>query len=129
MRNWVTQLRKGLVEYYILLFLARGESYGYQIVQALKQYDEMAVNESTIYPVLARLKADGYLAARTVPPTDGPSRTYLSLSSSGKERLAAMHRYWDNVSHSVLSQRSLIAEGGHPDDEGSDQVQHPSLPG
>ena len=34
--GWITQLRKGLLEYCVLTVLARGESYGYEIVQALK---------------------------------------------------------------------------------------------
>ena len=33
--GWITQLRKGVLEYCVLLELRRGESYGYEIVQAL----------------------------------------------------------------------------------------------
>ena len=33
--GWITQLRKGVLEYCVLLALRRGESYGYELVQAL----------------------------------------------------------------------------------------------
>jgi DNA-binding PadR family transcriptional regulator len=32
--GWITQLRKALLEYCVLLVLRRGESCGYEIVQA-----------------------------------------------------------------------------------------------
>jgi len=43
----------------VLTVLSRGESHGYEIVQALRQVEALAVSESTVYPILARLRADG----------------------------------------------------------------------
>ena len=54
--GWITQLRKGLLEYCVLLVLRRGENYGYEIVQALKRMEDLAVSETTVYPILARLR-------------------------------------------------------------------------
>lgn len=92
--SWITQLRKGLMEYCVLLVLRRGESYGYEIVQALKEKDALAVSESTIYPVLARLKAERILKVRDVPSPSGPPRRYFSLTAMGKVRFAEMDTYW-----------------------------------
>jgi DNA-binding PadR family transcriptional regulator len=36
MKVWITQLRKGLLEFLTLNILEQGESYGYEIVQKLK---------------------------------------------------------------------------------------------
>ena len=92
--SWITQLRKGLMEYCVLLVLRRGESYGYEIVQALKEMDALAVSESTIYPILARLKAEKMLKVRDVPSSAGPPRRYFSLTALGKVRFAEMDTYW-----------------------------------
>ena len=97
MRTWVTQLRKGLVELSLLNVLRGGESYGYQIVQRLRAMDELAVTESTIYPVLTRLRADGYLRVRTVSSPSGPSRRYFSLTQLGRRRVEAMNAYWRDL--------------------------------
>ena len=92
--TWITQLRKGLLEYCVLTVLSRGASYGYEIVQALKEIEELAVSESTVYPILARLRDEEYLKVRDVPSDSGPPRRYFSLTPHGKVRLAEMNAYW-----------------------------------
>jgi len=92
--GWITQLRKGLLEYCVLTVLRRGESYGYEIVQALKQIEELAVSESTVYPILNRLRDEKYLKVRDVPSDAGPPRRYFALTALGKVRLVEMNAYW-----------------------------------
>ena len=92
--GWITQLRKGLLEYCVLLVLRQGENYGYEIVQALQRIEDLAVSESTVYPILARLRAEGFLKSRDVPSDAGPPRRYFSLTPRGKVRLAEMSAYW-----------------------------------
>lgn len=92
--GWITQLRKGVLEYCVLLVLRRGESYGYEIVQALKRIEDLSVSESTVYPILGRLRAEGCLKSRDVPSAAGPPRRYFSLTPQGKVRLAEMNAYW-----------------------------------
>ena len=43
MNGWITQLRKGLLDFCILNVLKHGESYGYEIVQELKKIEELSV--------------------------------------------------------------------------------------
>ncbi len=92
--GWITQLRKGLLEYCVLLVLRRGESYGYEIVQALKRIPDLAVSESTVYPILGRLREEGHLRARDVRSESGPPRRYFELTPRGQVRLAEMNGYW-----------------------------------
>ena len=94
MKGWITQLRKGLVELAMLNVLADGESYGYEIVQRLKAVEELAVTESTAYPVLTRLRKDGYLKVRSAPSPGGPPRRYFSLTALGRSRRRQMNDYW-----------------------------------
>ena len=92
--GWITQLRKGLLEYCVLTVLSRGESYGYEIVQALKEIEELTVSESTVYPILSRLRDEKFLKVRDVPSDAGPPRRYFALTAMGKVRLAEMNAYW-----------------------------------
>ena len=55
MSQWETQLRKGLVELAVLATIARGETYGYRIVEQLQKLEGLQFTESTVYPVLMRL--------------------------------------------------------------------------
>ncbi len=59
MSQWQTQLRKGLVELAVLATIGRGETYGYQIVEQLQKLEGLQFTESTVYPVLTRLRASG----------------------------------------------------------------------
>ncbi|MCO5044898.1 MAG: helix-turn-helix transcriptional regulator [Verrucomicrobia bacterium] len=99
--SWTTQWRKGLLEYCLLLVLSRGESYGYEIVQALQQVEALAVSESTVYPILTRLRASKLLKVRDVPSDAGPPRRYYALTALGRIRLAEMQAYWKLLSESV----------------------------
>ncbi|MBW7909356.1 MAG: helix-turn-helix transcriptional regulator [Kiritimatiellae bacterium] len=99
--SWTTQWRKGLLEYCLLLVLSRGESYGYEIVQALQQVEALAVSESTVYPILTRLRASKLLKVRDVPSDAGPPRRYFALTALGRIRLAEMQAYWKLLSESV----------------------------
>jgi len=101
MNTWITQLRKGLIEYCVMKCLAKGESYGYEIVQRLKEMDELVLTESIIYPILSRLRNEGSLKVRAVKSPDGPPRRYYDLTSLGESRLKEMDAYWKDLCKSV----------------------------
>jgi PadR family transcriptional regulator, regulatory protein PadR len=113
MNAWITQLRKGLMDFCVLNLLRRGESYGYEIVQSLKSVEELVVTESTVYPILGRLAKDGYLHIRIQPSTEGPPRRYFSLTSAGRQRVAEMNAYWNALQRAIqeLMQDKANKEG------------------
>ncbi len=108
MKVWITQLRKGLLEFLTLNILNQGETYGYEIVQKLKQLEGMDITESTVYPILARLRKDGFAQARSQPSPGGPPRRYFKLTATGKSRLVHMNQYWDSLNKSI----NKIQKGG-----------------
>ena len=55
-----TQMRRGVLEYSILLILASGDEYASSIIQKLKEVD-IIVAEGTTYPLLIRIKKLGLL--------------------------------------------------------------------
>ena len=101
MSTWVTQLRKGLIEFCILNLLTRGESYGYELLQSLQNIEELVVTDSTVYPILSRLRKDGYLKVHARPSSSGPPRRYFSLTRLGQQRVKEMNLYWGNLQTAI----------------------------
>ena len=61
--NTQTQMRKGILEYCVLLIISRGEIYASDIIAELKQA-KLLVVEGTLYPLLTRLKNNGLATNR-----------------------------------------------------------------
>jgi PadR family transcriptional regulator, regulatory protein PadR len=101
MSQWETQLRKGLVDLAVLASIARGETYGYRIVEQLQGLEGLQFTESTVYPVLTRLARDGFLATRTEPSPAGPARRYFRLTTEGVRRFRHLAENWKTVSRSL----------------------------
>jgi DNA-binding PadR family transcriptional regulator len=104
----VSMLRKELVaasaEPLILSLLARGESYGYAIIQEIKarSQNQMQWTDGMLYPVLHRLERRGLIKSRWVESESGRKRKYYSLKKGGHQVLAQHHEHWSLVS-SVLA--------------------------
>jgi PadR family transcriptional regulator PadR len=109
MLPWETQLRKGVVELAVLASIARGETYGYRIVEGLRDHPGLEFTESTVYPVLTRLARDGFLAVRAAPSPSGPMRQYYRLTAEGRARLNEMAGRWRTVSGSI----EAFLQGAH----------------
>ncbi len=58
--NAKAQMRKGVLEYCIMLILSKNDAYASDIINMLKE-SEMIVVEGTLYPLLTRLKNSGLL--------------------------------------------------------------------
>ena len=108
MGRWETQLRKGVVELAVLASIARGETYGYKIVEELRALRGLEFTESTIYPVLTRLAGEGLLAIRAEGSPSGPTRRYYRLTDEGTRRLRGMAAEWTHVAGSLEG----LLEGG-----------------
>lgn len=101
MRNWVSQLRKGLTELVVLAALKPGEAYGYELLQRINQFDGLALTESTVYPLLARLKEEHLVKVRAAASPTGPPRRYYQLTAAGQKRLQEMLEQWREIGNSV----------------------------
>lgn len=95
--NWTTQLRKGLLELAILNAVGERPVYGYEIVRQLSGLDSIAISEGTIYPILSRLKTEGYVESFLEESPDGPARKYYRLTGKGREELRRMNRHWRQI--------------------------------
>ncbi len=100
--QWLIQVRKGVVELLVLRLLTlTGELHGYSIVKELLSLGPLVAGESTVYPVLKRLEADGLLVSHWAASDSGPPRKYYALSSEGTAFLADAQREWEALVQSV----------------------------
>ena len=81
--NVKSQMRKGMLEYCILLLVHKEPSYASDIIQKLKEA-KLIVVEGTLYPLLTRLKNDDLLEYEWVESTQGPPRKYYKLTTKGE---------------------------------------------
>ena len=100
-------MRKGMLEYCVLLLLRKEPSYANDIINRLKSV-EMIVVEGTLYPLLTRLKNDGLLSYEWVESTQGPPRKYYGLTPEGEEFLKELESAWDGLSDTVNHLRQNI---------------------
>jgi PadR family transcriptional regulator PadR len=103
--TWMAQFRKGLVELLILQLLQDRELYGYLVVQELKDLGDMAAGEATVYPVLRRLEASGYVGSRWVHEDSGNPRKYYAITEDGRAFLARALAEWDKTESVVRALR------------------------
>lgn len=95
-----TQMRKGLLEYGILLVLSKHESYPSDIISELKVAG-LDLPEGTLYPLLTRLKNDGILQYRWEESSMGPPRKYFSLTPKGQDFLKELASAWDDITSAI----------------------------
>jgi PadR family transcriptional regulator, regulatory protein PadR len=100
LENTKAQMRKGVLEYCILLVLDGEPLYASNIIQSLKEA-KMIVVEGTLYPLLTRLKNAGLLSYRWEESTQGPPRKYYELTDKGRKFLNELEGSWSELVDAV----------------------------
>ncbi|HVU26151.1 MAG TPA: helix-turn-helix transcriptional regulator [Verrucomicrobiae bacterium] len=87
----------------LLSILAGGESYGYEIIQKVRELSggHIEWSDGMLYPVLHRLERDGLIESEWKNSETGRERKYYFLSAKGKKGLAAEREQWLKV-HNTL---------------------------
>ena len=90
---------------FVLSILSERESYGYAIIQRVKQLTagQIEWTTSTLYPVLHSLENKGLLASQWRASEEGPRRKYYRLTAKGEKALARERQQWLDV-HQALTQ-------------------------
>ncbi len=88
------QTKRGLLENCVLAALARGDSYGYQIVKDLSAF--VSISESTLYPILRRLESSGALSVYSVEH-NGRLRKFYRLTEAGRRQLESFAADWTEL--------------------------------
>ena len=87
----------------ILSLLAKGESYGYELIQEVKQLSGAQIKwtDGMLYPVLHRMEDDGWIKSRWVEMENGRKRKYYLIKEEGCQALKNKREQWTVIS-SVL---------------------------
>lgn len=95
--NIKSQMRKGFLEYCILLILEKQPAYASDIISQLKEA-KLIVVEGTLYPLLTRLKNSALLDYRWEESSQGPPRKYYEMTEKGKLFLSELEISWNEIS-------------------------------
>jgi len=97
----------------VLAILADGESYGYAIIQRVRELSdgEIEWTDGMLYPVLHWLEENGQVKARWCESDTGRKRRYYSLKAEGKKYLADHKAQWLAV-HEALRRAWRIKHAG-----------------
>lgn len=86
------QFKKGVLELCVLAILDKKDRYGYELVNEISK--NITISEGTIYPLLRRLKDEGYFTTYLQESQEGPPRKYYRLTELGKETKEDLAREW-----------------------------------
>ncbi len=109
------KIESGLLDACALAILNRGDTYGYEITQAMKQ--AIIISESTLYPVLRRLQKED-LCRTYDKPFQGRNRRYYSITDEGREKLEEYKAQWIDYRKAIdtfLGEEEKMSDGGGED--------------
>jgi len=80
----------------ILSILSQGESYGYEIIQQVRQLSDGQIewSDGMLYPVLRRLEKEGLIESEWRTADSGRKRRYYHLSNQGGKALEIEKKQW-----------------------------------
>ncbi|MEM9159082.1 MAG: helix-turn-helix transcriptional regulator [Verrucomicrobiota bacterium] len=83
----------------VLLILKRGESYGYEIIQKVKELSNGELNwtDGMLYPVLHKLEKEKLVKSIWRVADTGRKRKYYKIEKAGLRTLKEEKRQWDAV--------------------------------
>ncbi len=86
------QLKKGNLDLCVLALLAKSDMYGYELVNRISV--EIEISEGTIYPLLKRIKEDGFVTTYLKESSEGPPRKYYSITKTGLNKKEVLESEW-----------------------------------
>ena len=101
------QFKKGVLELCVLSLLNGQDRYGYELASLLSE--KVNISSGTVYPVLRRLKTDGFVDTYLEESSGGPPRKYFKLTESGDELRASLRNEWFTLKNNISS---IVKEGG-----------------
>jgi DNA-binding PadR family transcriptional regulator len=83
----------------VLAILAEGESYGYAILQRVRELSggHLEWTDGMLYPVLHRLERLGHVEAQWKVAETGRRRKYYRITPGGRAQLVEERRQWQAV--------------------------------
>jgi PadR family transcriptional regulator PadR len=98
--NVKSQMRKGILEYCILLILGNEPAYASDIIRILQEA-KLIVVEGTLYPLLTRLKNMNLLSYQWIESNQGPPRKYYKLTEDGEAFFKELGAAWKEINNTI----------------------------
>lgn len=105
------QFKKGVLELCVLSMLYKKDCYGYELVEEISKNIDMS--EGTIYPLLRRLKDEGYFTTYLQESQEGPPRKYYKITDEGRRIKEELANEWTEFINGVNN----IIYGGNRDEQ------------
>ena len=102
LENAAAQMRKGVLEFAILLVISERKTYANDIISRLKEA-KLTVVEGTVYPLLSRLRNSGLLDYDWEESRSGPPRKYYTLTDKGRQFLKGCEEQWENLEKAIIN--------------------------
>jgi len=93
-------MRKGFLEFPVLLIIGSAPTYAPDILKQLKEADLLVV-EGTLYPLLSRMKRAELVSYEWEESRSGPPRKMYTITKQGEEVLQALESSWKKLDTSV----------------------------
>ncbi|MBP1971338.1 DNA-binding PadR family transcriptional regulator [Virgibacillus natechei] len=106
--EYITEMLKGVLEGCVLEIISRGETYGYEITQKLRELGFTDVVEGTVYTITMRLEKNNLVDIKKKSSTKGPPRKFYTLNAAGQEHLEVFWRKWEFVSSKINELKNKI---------------------
>ncbi|HEY5091959.1 MAG TPA: PadR family transcriptional regulator [Acidimicrobiales bacterium] len=97
----LVQMRRGSIEYCVLALLETEDRYGFDITRELASAGGLVTSEGTVYPLLTRLRNDGFVDTYWKDSTEGPKRRYYRITKVGRQALESFIAQWKPFRDSV----------------------------
>jgi PadR family transcriptional regulator PadR len=98
-QNILLELRRGTLSIAVLSQLSK-EEYGYSLLKALSDKG-LEVDQSTLYPLLRRLEAQGLLQSNWRIVDEARPRRYYVISAQGKTVLSKLKQEWSVMAETI----------------------------
>ncbi len=97
-----------MLEGCVLAVISKGEVYGYELSEKLKEFGLEDVSEGSIYPILLRLQKANLIQGEIRSSPSGPKRKYYTLTKNGQHALLQFINEWESLKKPV---DSLLKKG------------------
>ncbi|WP_410985263.1 PadR family transcriptional regulator [Bacillus cereus] len=93
------EILKGSIDILLLSIIRHHDTYGYEIIQKLKENsnDLYNMSQGTLYPALKRLEQKELISSYWGESETGMKRKFYSITANGKKVLAEKLTAWDSV--------------------------------
>ncbi|MDQ6597998.1 PadR family transcriptional regulator [Bacillus salipaludis] len=104
----ITEMLKGVLEGCVLEIISRGETYGYEITQQLRELGFTDVVEGTVYTITMRLEKNNLVDIEKKPSNMGPPRKFYTLNAAGQGQLEMFWKKWEFISSKMNELKTKI---------------------